>query len=579
MSQNKDLVSVINGMLNETLTEAEQNVHNKKAHDAITSKPQSHSDSPDTQGVVGGKDTGVLDAGGEKDVGEKGKGEFASDAADNSTEIGIGAADKPVLDSGADKDVGKQRDGKTAMPSGASAEVEADQGPHDQASDKFKVSESEEDEAVEAPQMPEESGDIAEKCSEEEVDEIAPVVARVAAGAAAKSVASKVQDEDYEQNKDNKKAMGEKCSEEDDLEEKLHGDQHKLDHDKDGDIDAGDMEKVRNHGAVKEAEGEELKKVSGEANREQRPDAEKGDNAPETKKETFGSEHAPHDQGSDPISTAQKVHKCCAEDEDLDDLEESQDTKHDKNANGIDDKDENKAKDTDVKKMKEKCNEDSLEEDFKEKAAIIFETTVNEKVLSIREEMETEFENRLTEAKAELNTTVDRLVTEATQEWLAENQLEIKYSLRTEIAENFIRGLKGLFAENYIEIPEEEVSVVDELTEAVESYKEQLGEQQAKLEEANAIILENTKQGAFEEISEGLTETQKIKLEKLSEAIVAEDIEEFEYKLTQLKESYFTGLAEQIVPMADEIIEEQAAPVDTSSPVNNYANFLSRTIR
>jgi hypothetical protein len=151
--------------------------------------------------------------------------------------------------------------------------------------------------------------------------------------------------------------------------------------------------------------------------------------------------------------------------------------------------------------------------------------------------------------------------------------------LRTEIAENFIGGLKTLFAENYIEIPEDDVSVVDELTEAVESYKEQLEEQAQALEEAQAIVLEFKRKEIIDEITEDLTETQKIRLEKLSESVEAGDIDEFRYKTEQLKESFFSGSEQtHLSSLSEEVFGGQRALEEDTSPVSQYAKFLSKTV-
>jgi len=609
MSKDKDLISVIEGMLDESLTEAEHNHHNKKAYDVVTNPPKAHNASPDTQGVVGGSNGGVSQEF-EVDT-NKNKGEHSSDASDNSKEVGIGAKDGQVLDAGGDKDVGKQRDGKTAMPSGASGECEADKGPHDQGSDKFKVKEDEEVESEEAVSEEE----VAEKCDDDEDDK-------------KEAYESDCDDDDEDE-------MEEACS----TKEELHGDQDKLDHNNNGKIDADDMKKVRKHGpvkedeeAVEEAEGETLKTVNSSSNEKQRPEQEKGDNAPKTSGDQ--PNEGPHDQEKDEKETKLKAEEVTEEEiEDyIDSLSEEEQSeilemfeidealekdgpnkskdikfvmgksdqaknylakkvqqRKDMNAKNdpgaakkgyalsVTDK-EKAAKKQAAREDVEMTEDEMMEESFKEKAAIIFETTVNEKVMSIREEMEVEFDERLEEAKVEMNAKIDSLVEEAVQEWIAENQLEIKYSLRTEIAENFIHGLKNLFQENYIEIPDEDISVVDELTETVEALKEQLEEQATQLEEANQVILTNQKSFVVEEVCEGLTETQKIKLEKLAEAVEADDIDEFEYKLTALKESYFTDLATQIVPMAEEIIEE-SAPVAEDTSANFYAQWLSRSIK
>lgn len=378
-----------------------------------------------------------------------------------------------------------------------------------------------------------------------------------------------------------------------------------------------------------EAEGETLKKVSGEENAKYRPDAEKGKNEPKAKEGKV--DQGPHDQGKDPIETSTKANPKGSVSEEADDLEEEfieledfmtvmEMTEEEVEALSEEDLEKMKAdyaaKGGKVTKLKpgtakgteygykqgqmknamrskgskgilkgrsDGIKEDSLDEDFKARAEVIFETAVNEKTSIIREEMEAEFETKLTEAKAELNEQVGSYVEEAIAEWMAENALEIKYSLRTEIAENFMKGLKGLFEDSYIEIPEEDYSVVDELTEAVETYKEQLEEQTAILSEAKAEVLAMKRSSILEAASEDLTETQKIKLESLAEHVEAQDIKEFEYKINELKEGYFDPKAEQpmIGTLAEEVFhgtqEEIMENVDPT--VASYASYLGKTAR
>lgn len=597
---NKDLISVIEGLLESDLTEAEQNAHNKKAYDSVVAKQKEHGHSADAQGVVGGSDGNVLNAGGEEDVGEKGKGEFASDAADNSKEVGVGGdMSKPGGPVASDLSDEAPAGEKGKYASDASSEVEADQEGECEPCG-VKEEEELEDEAV-----AEET--VEEKCG-------------------AKKESSDDDEEAVEEAKD-KGDMDKDGKDEPDSKEYMDN------------KDAAIKKAMKEEEELEETEGETLKKVSGEANREHRPEQEKGDNLPKTHTDTDPGK-GPHDQSADKhvddIEASKQKVACEGEelsDEDMMSEEEFLDYIETMNEEeiaelaselGLEEDTEQAVKDflkrggkikvlkpqkTPKPKMtvRSKNNlgqgghnirsdqlkggayrigdtssrhseEAELDEDFKEKAAIIFETTVNEKVQTIREEMEVVYAEKLAEEKEALNETVDTLVSEAVAEWIQENQLEIKYSLRTEIAENFIKGLKGLFAENYIEIPDEEVSVVDELTEAVESYKEQLEEQSARLEEANAIILENKKADVFGEVAEGLTETQKIKLEKLAASVVAEDIDEFEYKVSQLKESYFTDLSEQLLPMAEEVIEEQGNQLVEDSSMSHYASFLSKTV-
>jgi hypothetical protein len=139
--------------------------------------------------------------------------------------------------------------------------------------------------------------------------------------------------------------------------------------------------------------------------------------------------------------------------------------------------------------------------------------------------------------------------------------------------------MKTVFETNFIDIPEEEVSVVDELTEAVESYKEQIEEQSSELEAAKKELLEIKRKEIVEAIGEDLPQTQKIRLEKLSENVEADDIEEFRYKVEQLKEGYFDESSEQ--PLLSSLSEEVFGGTvieEDDSTVSQYAKFLSKTV-
>jgi hypothetical protein len=227
--------------------------------------------------------------------------------------------------------------------------------------------------------------------------------------------------------------------------------------------------------------------------------------------------------------------------------------------------------------------EAELDEDFKRKAAVVFETAVNEKVDLVVEKIQADYEEKLNEEKTAISDKINEYVDYAVKEWLEENALEIKYSLRTEVAENFISGMRKLFAENYIDIPEDDISVVDELTEQIDSFKEQVEESQTLAENLQKEVLEYKKASIVEEVSSELTQTQKIRLEKLAESVDAKDTEEFQAKLSDLKEAYFnqseenskllTSLSEEVIG-TDEVITED----HNDSTVSAYAQFLSKTI-
>ena len=250
-------------------------------------------------------------------------------------------------------------------------------------------------------------------------------------------------------------------------------------------------------------------------------------------------------------------------------------------------KEEPKEMKKDMDEKEDDMEEDvDLDEDFKSKAAIVFETAVNEKVNAKVSEIEEKLEAENADRIKELEEKFSKYTDYATEEWLKENALEIKYSLRTEIAENFIKDLKGLFEKNYIDIPEDDIKVVDELTEAVEGYKDQIGEKDELVEKLQEKVLAYEKADITTEVSEGLTETQKIRLEKLGDSVEAGSTNEYKEKLEALKESYFDSpetAAKALSSYGDEVFagkegESQPEVEGTGNPVvSQYVRYLSKT--
>ena len=639
MEKNNDLISVIEELLEADMTAPKKvkNPQNKMAEEeqvdeaqdktdksiaanklTDTAKPKSDKQGDNSSEVIGSEKGAALDAGGDKDVGNMNKGKIASAASDNSKEVGIGAADKGVLDAGGDKDVGPDKKSKTAgsnkttsgFPSDASSEVEANKSPHNQAMDE---AEEIEDEAIEEAgqdtkieknandeQLPDEEKESMKNMKEAE-DEIEAELTKEELEWDWEKIDS-LSEEDFQELVDSLSeedlaefnAHYEALEEENEIEEASDDNKDDSD-DEDNDSedededdsddskdakeeveveeaakDKGDMdddgidepdgeeymdnkdkaikkamakEESDENEEVEEATGEKLEKASTKSHNEpMRPGEEKGDNAPVDKSGDPGK--GPHDQSKDPNETPTKANPKKTVKEETDDLMEE------------------------------------LEEDFKEKAAVIFETAVNEKANLIKEEIEAEYAQMLEEKVDEVNNRVDEYVDYVVNEWIEENQLEIKYSLRTEIAENFIREMKKVFETNFIDIPEEEVSVVDELTEAVESYKEQIEEQASELEAAKKELLEIKRKEIVEAIGEDLPQTQKIRLEKLSENVEADDIEEFRYKVEQLKEGYFDESSEQplLSSLSEEVFGGAIIEEEDDSSVSQYAKFLSKTV-
>ena len=187
--------------------------------------------------------------------------------------------------------------------------------------------------------------------------------------------------------------------------------------------------------------------------------------------------------------------------------------------------------------------EGDLSEDFKKKAATVFEAAVKSKVRSEVERMEEDYRNELEEnmnaTKDELTEKVDTYLNYVVEEWMKENELAVERGIRTEIAEDFITGLKDLFKEHYIDVPEEKFDVLESMAKEKEELEKKLNEEMAKnveLSKSNSVF---SKEKIFSEASEGLADTETEKLKELAENIEFKDEQDFSKKLDTIKESYF----------------------------------------
>ena len=186
---------------------------------------------------------------------------------------------------------------------------------------------------------------------------------------------------------------------------------------------------------------------------------------------------------------------------------------------------------------------EELSEDFKEKAKTIFEAAINSKVSTIKVELEEAYAAKLAEeveaAKESLAERVDSYLEYVADEWVAENALAIEAGLKTEMTESFLSGMKGLFEEHYVTIPEEKYDVLESMVEKLDDMETKLNEQIEKNISLNSRLNESVAEGIFDEISEGLASTQKEKLASLSESVEFESEKSYREKLETLKESYF----------------------------------------
>jgi hypothetical protein len=247
-----------------------------------------------------------------------------------------------------------------------------------------------------------------------------------------------------------------------------------------------------------------------------------------------------------------------------------------------------------IKKMlkKEKMKEDldallggeNLSEEFVTKASTIFEAAViaraEEVIVEAEIALQEQFETAVEEIKEDLAAKVDDYLNYMVEEWMKENALAIEKGLRAEIVEDFITGLKGLFEEHYIDIPEEKVQVVEELTSKVEELEDALNEQIARGIELTKSLNEQKKIEAIYTACEGLTQTQVEKLKSLAEGVEFTTEEEFVAKVDVLKESYFKAEVKAADNSAyDEILVEEEKKVTFADPsMEVYTKAISQTL-
>ena len=188
---------------------------------------------------------------------------------------------------------------------------------------------------------------------------------------------------------------------------------------------------------------------------------------------------------------------------------------------------------------------EELSEQFREKAKIIFEAALKSKVAEVKESLEAQYaaklEEQVAEAKEELAERVDSYLEYVSDEWFTENALVIEHALKTEMTESFLHGMRSLFEEHYVSIPDEKYDVVESMVNKLDEMETKLNEQIEKNISLNKRLAESVADGVLDQVSEGLAQTQKEKLASLAESVEFESEEEYREKLETLKESYFAS--------------------------------------
>ena len=224
---------------------------------------------------------------------------------------------------------------------------------------------------------------------------------------------------------------------------------------------------------------------------------------------------------------------------------------------------------------------EELSEDFKEKAKTILEAAINGKVSQIQEVLVADYDKKLLEEveeiKGALNERVDSYLEYVADEWFAENQLAVETGLKEELTESFMTGLKGLFEEHYVSIPEEKYDVLESMVEKLDDMEAKLNEQIERNVTLNARLSESTSDVILADVSEGLAETQKEKLASLSESVEFASEESYREKLETLKESYFPSKKSAPTQAKSETLSEgvDSSPETISGSMASYLKMVS----
>ena len=224
---------------------------------------------------------------------------------------------------------------------------------------------------------------------------------------------------------------------------------------------------------------------------------------------------------------------------------------------------------------------EELSEEFQEKARTIFETAIKTKVSEMKEELKSEYEKSLVEEvatiKEELSNRVDSYLEYVAEEWVEENQLAVEQGLKTEMTESFLSGMKSLFEDHYVTIPEDKYDVLNSMVEKLDEMEDKLNEQINKNVALNKRLSESTADVILADVSEGLAVSQKEKLASLAENVEFDSEEAYREKLVKLRESYFPTNPSTQRNNSETISEGTEAPqAAPSGLMESYLQTLGR---
>ena len=224
---------------------------------------------------------------------------------------------------------------------------------------------------------------------------------------------------------------------------------------------------------------------------------------------------------------------------------------------------------------------EELSEDFQEKARTIFETAIKAKVATVQEELKAQYEATLEEEvstiKSELTERVDAYLEYVAEEWMTENKLAVESGLKAEMTESFLTGIRGLFEEHYVTIPEEKYDVTAAMVEKLDEMEDKLNEQINKNIALNQRLAESVADVIFSEVCEGLALSQKDKLASLAENVEFDSEETYREKLVTLRKSYFPENAGAQRDESENISENsEISAQPTTGLMESYLDTLTR---
>jgi len=230
---------------------------------------------------------------------------------------------------------------------------------------------------------------------------------------------------------------------------------------------------------------------------------------------------------------------------------------------------------------------EELSEEFQNKARTIFEGAIRSKVAEIKEELQESYAQALVEEldkiKEGLTDRVDAYLEYVADEWIQENELQVEAGLKTEMTESFLEGMKSLFEEHYVSVPEDKYDVLNSMVDKLDEMENKLNEQIDRNVALNRRLAESTADVIFADVAEGLADTQKEKLATLAENVEFESETDYREKLGTLKESYFPSKASApkntSENLSEEVSTDEVIQEDTSPRMQAYLDVLSRAVK